>query len=759
MSQYYADIIVDITNEKLDRIFQYRIPEALSDRVQIGTRVQIPFGGGNRLITGYVIGFSETPGYDPERIKEIAAVPEEGLTVETTLIALAGWIRKTYGSTMIQALKTVMPVKEKKKTREKKRLRLVMERQQAEALLAEYRRKHSSARERLLAALLEKGILDMEEVTKELKVAAAAWRPMEQLGVFRMEEETCYRNPLQGLLESLDGQRAQQPNEEQQAVCAGIEGEWQGQNRPVLLQGVTGSGKTVVYIELIRRVLEQGQNCIVLIPEIALTWQTVSRFCSQFGDQVTVLHSRMTPAERSDQFERVRAGAVRIVIGPRSALFTPFANLGLIVIDEEQEHTYQSEGTPRYDARDTAIRRAELEGAHVLLGSATPSVESSWRCRQGHYARFLLKNRYGAAVLPEVTVTDMRQELRKGNRSILGEALQEKIRQRLERKEQVILFLNRRGHTGFISCRSCGHVIRCPHCDVSLTYHNTGRMVCHYCGYTIPAVSVCPECGSPYIGGFRVGTQQVEQVVQKAFPGIRTLRMDADSTRGKEGYEKILKAFSEGEADVLIGTQMIIKGHDFPNVTLVGVLAADASLFAEDYRASEQTYQLLVQAVGRAGRGRKPGEAVIQSYHPEHSCIQAAVDQDYDAFFREEIAVRELMGYPPASNMLTIHASCSQEELLKLAMSYIRKYLEKLTEGGSTGLIGPAEDRIAKLQDQYRMVLFVKEKDPLRLIRLREMLEKYIEINPGFHPVTIQYEVKGEFYGTEKYQRNRGART
>ncbi len=741
MSQYYADVIVDITSEKLDRIFQYRIPEELTERVQIGTPVEIPFGGGNRLIGGYVIGFSETPGYDPSKIKEIASVPEAGRSVEAKLIALAGWIRKTYGSTMIQALKTVMPVKQKKQGKARRRFVLSMEREEALELLKGYQRKHSTARERLLQALLDKGSVDAEEVSKTLKVAAAAWKPMEQQGVFRIEEETLYRNPLQHLFAELERQEPHTLDEEQMQVCAGIEKEWAEKNRPVLLQGVTGSGKTIVYIELIRRMLEKGQDSIVLIPEIALTWQTVSRFYRQFGSQVTVLHSRMTPSERSDQFERVRQGEVKIVIGPRSALFTPFSNLGLIVIDEEQEHTYQSEGTPRYDARDTAIRRAELEGAHVILGSATPSVASSWRSRIGRYASFYLKSRYGQAVLPKVTVTDMREELKRGSRSILGRDLFEKTAERLQKKEQVILFLNRRGHTGFISCRSCGHVIKCPHCDVSLTYHNEGKMVCHYCGYTQPKTDTCPECGSPYIGGFRAGTQQVEQVVQKAFPDARILRMDADSTRGKDGYEKILKAFSEGKADILIGTQMIVKGHDFPGVTLVGILAADASLFAEDYRAAEETYQLLVQAVGRAGRGNKPGEAVIQSYHPEHSCILAAVEQNYDAFFDEEIETRSLMGYPPVSNMLTVHASCSDEELLDLAMQYMRKYLEKISEGTSARLLGPAQDRIAKLQDQYRRVLYIKDKDSIELIQLRGFLEKYIEINPGFNSISIQYEV------------------
>ncbi|MDO4616335.1 MAG: primosomal protein N' [Lachnospiraceae bacterium] len=741
MSQYFADVIVDITSEKLDRVFQYRIPEALSDKVRIGTRVQIPFGGGNRSVTGYVVSFSESPGFDPEKIKEIAAVPKEGLTVETKLIALAAWIRETYGSTMNQALKTVMPVKVKKKSREKKRFRLLADQEQASLLLEQYNKKNSKARARLLEALMKQGSLEWEAVTKDLKVPSSAWKPMEQQGILRVEGEIRYRNPLEHLDPEMQQGQLPSLDEEQHLVCEGIRAEWKSGNRPVLLQGVTGSGKTFVYIELIQGILEQGKDCIVLIPEIALTWQTVNRFYQRFGEQVTVLHSRMTPAERSDQFERVKKRQVRIVIGPRSALFTPFSNLGLIIVDEEQEHTYQSEVTPRYDARDTAIQRAKLEGAHVLLGSATPSVESSWRCRRGSYARFLLESRYGAAVLPEVTVTDMREELKAGNRSILGRDLHKKIQERLQKKEQVLLFLNRRGHTGFISCRSCGTVIKCPHCDVSLTYHNNGRLICHYCGYTREKTERCPECGSPYIGGFRAGTQQVEQLVQREFPSARVLRMDADSTRGKDGYEKILKAFAAGEADILIGTQMIIKGHDFPDVTLVGVLAADASLFAEDYRASEQTYQLLVQAVGRAGRGVKPGEAVIQTYHPEHSCIQAAIVQDYDAFFEEEIAARELMGYPPVSGMLAVHASCSREEQLDLAMEYIRKFLERIARGGTTRIIGPAPERVAKVQDQYRRVLYVREKNRNRLLRLRSTLEKYIEINPGFNLVQIQFEV------------------
>ena len=354
-------------------------------------------------------------------------------------------------------------------------------------------------------------------------------------------------------------------------------------------------------MELITHVLEQGQQVIVLIPEIALTYQNVSRFYRRFGDCVSLINSRLSKGERFDQFERAKKGEVSIVIGPRSALFTPFPNLGLILIDEEHEDSYKSEKTPCYHARETAIRRGEMEGAHVVLGSASPSVESYYKGKTGEYKLLYLEERYGGSRLPQVFVVDLKEELKTGNRSMFSSVLTEKIRDRLQRKEQVMLFLNRRGYTGFVSCRSCGHVMKCPHCDVSLTSHRNGRLICHYCGYETWDVSKCPVCGSPYIGGFKAGTQQIEVLLQKSFPGAGVLRMDADTTKKKDDHEKILAAFARGEADILIGTQMIVKGHDFPNVTLVGALAADLSLCSEDYRAAEKTFQLLLQAVGRAG--------------------------------------------------------------------------------------------------------------------------------------------------------------
>lgn len=733
----YADIIVDITHEKLDRTFQYRIPEALEDKIFPGSQVKIPFGNGNRLVTGYVLSVSGEAKFEESRMKEIRELSEDAVTVEARLITLAAWMKHTYGSTMIQALKTVLPVKSKSKAREKRRIVLMQTPDAARETLEELRRKKYKAKARLVERLLEEQSLDYTEAAKKLKVTAATVKSLEEQGVIKVTQSTRSQSPGSGTKEP--GVRFQLSDSQEQAA-EGIFREWKEKDRPCLLQGVTGSGKTMVYMKLIEKVLQEGRQAIVLIPEIALTYQNVERFRGYFGDRIAVLNSKMTPAQRYEQMELASEGQVSIMLGPRSALFTPFPNLGLIIIDEEHESSYKSEVTPRYHARETAIERARLEQAHVVLGSATPSVDAYYRCRTGEFALFVLEGRYGSSRLPDVCIVDMREELKKGNRSILSTALTERMSTCLERKEQAMLFLNRRGYAGFISCRSCGYVVKCPHCDVSLTEHNDGTLVCHYCGYRVRQQNRCPSCGSPYIGGFRAGTQQIEQIVQKTFPGVRTLRMDADTTRSRESYGKILSAFADREADVLIGTQMIVKGHDFPDVTLVGVLAADLSLNAADYRAGERTFQILTQAVGRAGRKEKKGTAVIQTYQPEHYSIRAAAVQDYPAFFDEEIGYRELMDYPPAYHMMAIHASCPEEGRLEQAMEYIRRFLLRFHVEPRVQLIGPARESVAKISDLYRFVLYVKASSPEVLFSLRERLERYIEINSGFSNIYIQFD-------------------
>ena len=736
----YANIIIDISHEKLDRAFQYRIPEKLLDQIHPGTPVEIPFGRSNRKIRGYVVEVTEEPEFAPERIKPVSHVIREGIPIEGQLIALAAWMRENFGGTMNQALKTVLPVKQKTTEKEQRLIWLKPDPTTAKSLLGELQRKHQTARARLLEALLEQSPLPYETVTQKLNITVSVIRAMQERELIRVESIRSWRNPLdqmkkQGTVVTL--------NPAQQQIVTGIENGWRsGDERPCLLHGVTGSGKTEVYMELIKSVLREGKQAIVLIPEIALTFQTVLRFYNHFGERVSILNSRMSPGERSDQFERAKRGLLDVMIGPRSALFTPFPNLGVIIIDEEHEAAYKSETVPRYHARETAIARGMLCGAHVVLGSATPSVESYDRAQQGQYRLFEMKERVSARPLPTVYTVDLREELRNGNRSILSDRLRKLMTDRLEKKEQIMLFLNRRGVAGFVSCRSCGEVIKCPHCDVSLNLHNDGKLVCHYCGYQQPMVKKCPSCGSSYVGGFKAGTQKIEQYVRQQFPSARVLRMDLDTTRKKGGYESILSAFSNQEADILIGTQMIVKGHDFPNVTLVGILAADLSLHISDYRAPERTFQLLTQAAGRAGRGCRQGEVVIQTYQPEHYSIVTAAAQDYEAFFQQEIFFREMLHYPPKWHMLVVHAASEKEMLVKQAQDMLKyKLLTKMEkEKEHLQIIGPADAAVSRINDIFRKVLYVKAEDYQLLVHAKNMLEQEIRKDPAFRAVTIQFD-------------------
>ena len=631
----YANVIVDISHEKVDRPFQYKIPERLMGKLSPGMCVEIPFGNGSRFRQGYVIEVTDKPEYAPEKQKEIAGIVQGGVSMQADQIRLAAWIRETYGSTMIAALKTVLPVRQERKQKEKKKIVRCLGAEETMALLGQAQRKHQTAKVRVLEQLCREEILPYELVSGKLNVSPATLRSLESQGVIRVEAESYYRNPVKLNAEAEEGK---QLSGEQSAVRDQVLSDYdQGKNKTYLIHGITGSGKTEVYLAIIEGMIKRGKQCIVLIPEIALTYQTLLRFYKRFGDRVSVMNSSLSAGEKYDQCERARKGEIDVIIGPRSALFVPFENLGLVVIDEEHEGSYKSESMPRYHARETARYLADLKGASLVLGSATPSLEAYYLAQKGEYELFRLGSRLTGGSLARVYIADLRQELREGNRSIFSRKLKELMEERLAKKEQMILFLNRRGYAGFVSCRSCGLVMKCPHCDVSLSKHMGGKLVCHYCGYETREPEKCPECGSPYIMGFKAGTQQIEQNLYKTFPGIRVLRMDGDTTRQKGSYERILSAFAEGEADVLLGTQMIVKGHDFPNVTLVGVLAADLSLNENDYRAGERTFQLLTQAVGRAGRGSKPGEAVIQTYQPDHYAITCAAAQDYKSFYEEEI--------------------------------------------------------------------------------------------------------------------------
>ena len=758
--EMYANIIVDISHEKLDKTFQYHVPDTLCGKIHAGTAVEIPFGRGNRRVSGYVLELTKQPEYPVDRIKDICGVCEKQTDVEGRLIALAAWMREYYGSTMIQALKAVLPVKKKTREKQKEQVRLLLSQEEGEERLAFFEKKHQKARARLLSSLLDQqrpqnvrqAVLPVEFVTGKLGIPKTVIRALEEQKIVCLESSRIYRDPTEWVQEGsasaknfVKNREAIILNEEQQKIVDAISERWEESGgETFLIHGVTGSGKTEVYMELIACALERGEQAIVLIPEIALTYQTVMRFCRRFGERVSILHSRLSAGERYDQYEKAKNGLIDIMIGPRSALFTPFSNLGIIIIDEEHEESYKSESAPRYHAREAAIRRASMEGARVVLGSATPSVESYYRARVGEYTLFELKNRVNRRELPKVSVEDMRLELKEGNRGILSGRLMEWMQECLDGNQQVMLFLNRRGYAGFVACRSCGYVAGCPHCNVSLALHGKGtqaeRLVCHYCGYTAPNPSVCPQCGSPFIGSFQVGTQQVSEQVQRIFPKARILRMDTDTTREKDGHVKILTAFANQEADILVGTQMIVKGHDFPNVTLVGVLAADLSLHMNDYTAAERTFQLLAQAAGRAGRGEQEGRVVIQTYEPDNYSIQAAAKQDYRAFYSQEILYRKLMGYPPVQGLFTIHGIGEDEAYLQMAMEYLKKYLDRLTANGAVKVVGPADETVSKVNDLYRKVIYVRHENDRILLRIKQKVEEYIEINKGFDKITIQYD-------------------
>ena len=741
----YIDVIVDISVNSLDRIFQYRVPEKLLDAVTVGCQVNVPFGSGNRRRQAYVIGVDTVLAYDVSKIKDILGVTKAPAATGQ-LIALADWMHERYGCTMAQALKTVLPVK--KSVKEVKRTAYFLaDREGAQQLLEKSRKsRREKARVRLLEAMLKEGCMSKETVTGVLQISASTMKSILQTGVIREETSQVYRNPVR---QRLDGWQEVCLNDEQMNAVASIwqnaaicREHWSREQGMHLLYGITGSGKTEVYMALMEKVLNEGRQIIVLIPEISLTLQTVSRFYARFGSQIAVMNSKLSAGERYDQYMRAKRGEACIMIGPRSALFTPFDRLGLIIIDEEHESAYQSEIVPRYQAAEVAARRAEMSGALVVLGSATPSVAVYQKAREGMIGlhRLTQRARTGSR-LPDVKVVDLREEFRMKNRGILSQSLHEAMDACLKRGDQMMLFLNRRGYAGFVSCRSCGYVVKCRHCDVSMTVHHHTLLKCHYCGSEQPMPRVCPSCGSPYIAGFGVGTQKVEEFVQKEFPEARILRMDRDTTSGKDDMGRILQTFSEGGADILIGTQMIVKGHDFANVTLVGILAADLSLFAGDYQSSERTFQLLTQAAGRAGRGDRPGEVIIQTYQPEHYCIQTAAAQDYDSFYSQEIRFRQMLHYPPERQMMVMLAEGEHDQQTGQAVQKLREIAGE-ADFEAVEFIGPSRAGIAKAKDLYRYTMYMKHQDIKELMRLRDFLEGYLKWSQQFSNIYFTFDIR-----------------
>lgn len=717
----YAGVIVDISHEKLDKIFQYSVPEDIASVISIGNKVNIPFGAGHRM--GYVVNLSNTPEIDPDKIRPLDGIVKSSTTIDERMIKLAYWMKTNYGSTINQALKTVIPVKEKVKQVNNRTVRLLISPREALSLSEEYRTSKRKQSE-ILKFLSDNPVCDYRKVTQQMGQVRQSLTALSDAGLIEIDTQRVFRNELEA---AEDFRNVTSLNQEQRVVCDGIIKDYDNNDMtPCLIKGVTGSGKTEVYMEIIQHVLSKGREVIVLIPEISLTYQTIMRFYAKFGNVVSVINSRLSKGEKYDRFELAAQGRIKIMVGPRSALFTPFNNLGAVIIDEEHESAYQSETIPRYHARETAIELARMTGAKVIMGSATPSLETFNRCKSGIYKLYRLDNRAGNATIPDVDVVDLRDEMKKGNRTMFSTKLKSLMQEKLDAGEQIMLFLNRRGYQGFINCRECGNVIQCPHCDVSLTLHGRNRLVCHYCGYETVFNHICPKCGSKYIGAFKAGTEKVEEETRKIFPHASVLRMDLDTTSGKEGHRNILEKFASHEADILIGTQMIVKGHDFADVTLVGILLADMSLHCSDYRAAEITFDLLTQAAGRAGRGDRKGNVVIQTYDPEHYSIVHAAGQDYDAFYDEEMGYRELMGYPPSNHMMAVRISCADANLA----TKLSNELYKLTSvDDKVNIIGPADAAVYKINDIYNRVIYYKCRDYALLIQIKDIIENYLKCN------------------------------
>ena len=723
----YASVIIDISHEKIDRPFQYSIPKYLEGEELIGREVVIPFGAGNTRRSGYVIDVTRDALFDASRTKSIIDVNKSVNSIEQKMISLAYFIRKRYGCTMIDSLRIVLSAKKRVRMVEKKTVTLVMDKETAIDILVKYKKKNQVAKARVVEKLLEDNVASYEVFTKELKVATSTLSKMVEEGVIEIASDTKFRKPT---ISKMQDDKMVKLSEEQQLIVDEIKADREsGDNKNYYIHGITGSGKTEVYLRLIEDVIAEGKQAIVLIPEIALTLQTASRFEQRFKGRVSIINSRLSDGEKQDQLIRAMNGEVDVIIGPRSALFTPFPNLGIIIIDEEHESSYRSDKTPRYDAREVAMYYAKLTDSSVVLASATPSMEMYYMVKNGELKLYELTKRLTGEDLPKVYVEDMRDELRSGNRSMFSNKLYGLIEDRLNKKEQTMLFINRRGYSGFLSCRACGYIMKCPHCDISLNKHSDGIAKCHYCGYKEVFQHKCPSCGSRYLYEFKGGTQQVVSYIEKEFPLAKVLRMDADTTAGKNQYEEILQSFSNHEADILVGTQMIIKGHDFKGVTLVGIVAADISLGGSDYKSGERTFQILTQAAGRAGRGDKSGEVVIQTYQPQHYSVVYAKNHNFKKFYEEEIQYRQLMKYPPISQLMAILIMSKDESRARVISEEIVELTKDILEEYNAVRIGPSEASIYKLKDFFRYVLYIKDSQFTHFTDIKDLIEEKVIIN------------------------------
>ena len=786
--QKVAKVIVDVPTMQTDQPFTYLVPENLNEQLAVGMRVEVPFGNGNRHVQGFVLAVEPVAATVLDetnvQLKELVAVLDLKPVLNAEMLALADYMKEKTFAFKITCLQTMLPsvmradyqkyiyltdelseelqdqlfygleeiswdqaqergllpqlmalrkqqkvdIRYEVTTRNKvKMVRFIQAAKEFEQL-EEIRlglRKGAKKKEQLLYYLQRLGTEKVTAVKemKELGFSTALLNEAAKNGWLTFIEKEAYRDPFAN--QTFEKTTALSLNAEQQvAVETILQSVQEQQSQTYLLEGITGSGKTEVYLQVIAEVLNQGKTAIMLVPEISLTPQMVQRFKSRFGEHVAVMHSGLSQGEKYDEWRKIERGEAEVVVGARSAIFAPIENIGVIIIDEEHEASYKQEETPRYHARDLAIWRSEYHHCPVVLGSATPSLESRARAQKNVYQRLRLTQRANqAATLPTIDVVDMRQEVENGNVSSFSMSLQEKLQERLEKNEQSVLLLNRRGYSSFVMCRDCGYVLPCPNCDISLTLHMDSKtMKCHYCGHEERIPYRCPNCGQDKIRYYGTGTQKVEEELQTLLPDSRILRMDVDTTRRKGAHEKILRTFGEGQADILLGTQMIAKGLDFPNVTLVGVLNADTALNLPDFRSSERTFQLLTQVSGRAGRAEKPGEVIIQSFNPEHYAIQLAKAQDYEDFYTKEMYIRHRGDYPPYYFTVQITASHPEENEAAKQMFQIAT---KLKQGLSPQaiLLGPTPNAIMRVNNRYFYQVIIKYKqEPMLQPLLKEIL-------------------------------------
>lgn len=701
-----AKIAVSAATYWLDKPYDYLLPESLAGSIVPGVRVTVPFGRGNRRSEGIVLSVVPDSGLD--RLKAVETVLDPAPVLTDSQIRLALWMRDRFFCTVYDAVKAMLPAgmwftaDGQKKVSDKFVPFVSLEVPAEDALvIAENKRRRAPQQSELLRTLAAVGSVSAHELMAFTGASRPSLNALINAELVTEKQTEVFRRPAK-----YEGKLLPLPelNDSQRAACEGLTGLAREDGpRAALLFGVTGSGKTSIYIHLIDVMLKSGKASILLVPEIALTPQMLQTFSSHFGDEIAVLHSSLSVGERYDEWKRIKNGEARVVIGTRSAIFAPVEDLGLIIIDEEQEDSYKSENNPRYHARDVAKYRVAHSGGLLVLGSATPDIESRYAAETGRYSYFVLPDRYNNRALPEVKIVDMKRELRRGNGGDISSVLREEIEENLQNGEQSILFLNRRGANKLITCGECGYTYKCPRCSVSLTYHSVNRrLLCHYCGYSRAVDAACPDCGGilSYVGS---GTQKVEQELRELFPGTEILRMDTDTVTKAGSHEALLERFRKERIPIMVGTQMVTKGLNFENVTLVGVISADQSLYAGDYRAGERTFSLITQVVGRSGRGERPGRAVIQTFTPENETIRQAAAQDYDSFYASEIQLRRLQNTPPFSDLYAVTASGQDESAVLRCCAAMRDMLRDGLSGRSdVSILGPAPLAVVKVNNRYR---------------------------------------------------------